>query len=67
APATPAAGEPWVEPEGSSCPASHPIKAKLKSRIFHPPGAAAYARTVPDRCYRDEEGAKADGLRQAKR
>ncbi|MGI9033034.1 MAG: hypothetical protein ACR2HY_05025 [Acidimicrobiales bacterium] len=57
----------WVEPEGGACPTSHPVKAKLRSGIFHLPGMAAYARTSPDRCYRDEAAAAADGLRKAAR
>lgn len=57
----------WVEPTGSVCPPSHPVKAKLSSRLFHLPGMFAYARTVPDRCYRSEGDAEADGLRKAKR
>jgi len=57
----------WVEPEGGVCPTTHPIKAKLRSAIFHLPGMAAYTRTTPDRCYRDEEAATDDGLRKAAR
>jgi hypothetical protein len=57
----------WVAPEGTSCPATHPIKAKLSSKIFHLPGMLAYERTQPDRCYADAASAEADGLRKAKR
>jgi len=58
----------WVEPDGpASCPASHPVKAKLSSGIFHVPGDANYERTRPDRCYADARAAEADGLRPAKR
>lgn len=57
----------WVEPAGDLCPDSHPVKAKLASRIFHVPGAFAYPRTRPDRCYRDEAAAEADGFNKAKR
>ena len=60
-------GAPWVEPTGEACPASHPIKAKLSSRIFHVPGGQSYARTVPDRCYVDRAAAEAGGFRAAKR
>ena len=63
----PADAAAWVEPTGSVCPPSHPVKAKLSSRLFHLPGMFAYARTVPDRCYRSEGDAEADGLRKAKR
>jgi len=57
----------WVEPAGGVCPTSHPVKAKLSSKIFHLPGMTNYARTNPDRCYRDADSAEADGLRPAKR
>lgn len=57
----------WVDPDGNVCPTSHPIKAKLSSKLFHLPGMFAYDRTNPDRCYRDEAAAEADGLRRAKR
>jgi hypothetical protein len=59
--------DPWVEPVEGACPASHPVKAKLSSRIFHVPGGANYPRTQPDRCYLDAAAAEADGLRPAKR
>jgi hypothetical protein len=58
---------PWVEPEGDACPASHPLKAKLGSGIFHAPGGLNYDRTKPDRCYADAAAAEADGLRPSKR
>ena len=32
----------WVEPDGAVCPTSHPIKAKMSSKIFHLPGMAFY-------------------------
>jgi hypothetical protein len=57
----------WVDPVGEACPASHPVKAKLRSGIFHEPGGASYDRTVPDRCYRDAAAAEAEGLRRAQR
>ena len=57
----------WVEPSDGGCPASHPVKAKLSSKIFHLPGMANYERTSPDRCYLDATHAEADGLRAAKR
>jgi len=58
---------PWVDPENGECPPSHPIKAKLSSKIFHAPGGLAYDRTTPDRCYRDAATAEADGFRPSKR
>ncbi|MGK2950700.1 MAG: sunset domain-containing protein, partial [Acidimicrobiales bacterium] len=57
----------WVEPSGEVCPTSHPVKAKLTSKIFHLPGMLNYERTRPDRCYRDADAAEGDGLRAAKR
>jgi hypothetical protein len=57
----------WVEPEAGACPVSHPVKAKVSSKIFHEPGGLAYDRTTPDRCYRDAATAEADGFRRAKR
>jgi hypothetical protein len=65
--AAPASGTGWVEPNGDACPATHPVKAKLSSKIFHVPGGQSYDRTHPDRCYRDAAAAEADGLRQAAR
>lgn len=59
---------PWVEPEDDgTCPGSHPVKAKLSSKIFHLPGGFNYPRTRPDRCYIDAAAAEADGLRPSKR
>ncbi|NLD76636.1 MAG: hypothetical protein GX643_08200 [Acidimicrobiales bacterium] len=60
-------GERWVFPVDGDCPDGHPIKAKLRSGIYHLPGMIAYARTIPDRCYATEIDAEADGLRRAKR
>jgi hypothetical protein len=52
--------------DDGSCPATHPVKAKMASGIFHVPGGANYDRTHPDRCYVDAEAAEADGLRRSK-
>jgi hypothetical protein len=49
------------------CPTTHPVKAKVSSKIFHLPGMANYERTNPDRCYDDAASAEADGMRAAKR
>ena len=57
----------WVDPEDGACPASHPVKAKVQSGIFHAPGSAFYDRTRPDRCYRTVAAAEADGLRPPRR
>ncbi len=57
----------WAEPnDDGSCPASHPIKGKQASGIYHVPGGVNYERTRPDRCYADEDAALRDGLRRSK-
>jgi hypothetical protein len=56
----------WVEPDGGSCPLSHPIKANGNSRIYHEPGGQFYERTKAERCYIDAAAAEADGYRAAK-
>jgi hypothetical protein len=63
-----AAAEPtWVPgTDDGSAPASHPIKAKESSGIFHVPGGRFYDRTKPDRCYPTASAAEADGYRQSK-
>ena len=48
------------------CPASHPVKGKLASGIFHEPGGRNYERTRADRCYVDASAAESDGLRPSK-
>jgi len=53
--------------ENGSCPASHPIKAKDGSGLYHVPGGNAYERTIPDRCYSSVDDAEADGYRPAQR
>jgi len=57
----------WVPANDGVCPQSHPVKAKLASKIFHTPGSRNYSRTKADRCYPDEASAQADGLRPALR
>jgi len=60
--------ERWVEPaEDGTCALSHPIKAKLRSRLFHLPGMIAYDRTRADRCYLTAADAEQDGFSRAKR
>ena len=66
-PGEPADGDDWVEPVDGACPATHPVKGKPGSGIYHEPGGLFYDRTVPQRCYRSAEAAEADGLRAAKR
>lgn len=66
----PAAAPPeraWVEPVGNACPPTHPVKAKSSSGIYHVAGGVNFERTVPDRCYRDEAAAEADGFVKSKR
>ena len=67
APAAPAETAPYTEPGADgTCPATHPVKAKLSSGIYHVPGGSNYDRTKADRCYVDPAAADADGLRAAK-
>jgi hypothetical protein len=67
-PPAPSTARSWVEASSDgACPSTHPVKAKLSSRIFHLPGMFAYERTNPDRCYATEDAAVADGFRKAKR
>lgn len=57
----------WVEPVDGACPVSHPIKANIRSGIYHEPGTTFYRRTVPHRCYATTAAAEADGLRRPRR
>lgn len=58
----------WIEAvPGEEPPSTHPVKAKLKSGIYHLPGMLNYDRTVPDRWYTGADTAEADQLRRAKR
>jgi hypothetical protein len=66
-PAPASGGDAWVAPTDGACPASHPVKAKMSSKIFHVEGGLNYQRTHPDRCYRDAAAAEADGLRKSAR
>ncbi len=57
----------WVSAnDDGSTPASHPIKAKASSGIYHVPGGRFYDRTSPDRCYHTAAAAEADGYRRSK-
>jgi hypothetical protein len=58
---------PWVDPSGGVCPPSHPVKAKLSSKIFQVEGNLAYDRTKADRCYKSPSAAEKDGFRAAKK
>lgn len=66
-PVAPKALPPWVDPVEGTCPPTHPVKAKLASRLYHEPGMFAYDRTRPDRCYLDGATAEADDFTRAKR
>jgi cytoskeletal protein RodZ len=57
----------WIEPVEGAAPPTHPVKAKVSSKIYHLPGMTNYDRTAPDRCYRDAEAAEADGFRKSQR
>jgi len=56
-----------VEPQAGTCPASHPVKVKLASRLFRLPGMELYEETNADRCYVNEAAAVREGFTKAKR
>jgi methylphosphotriester-DNA--protein-cysteine methyltransferase len=49
------------------CPESHPIKGNATSMIYHEPGGASYARTIPNVCFATAEAAEAAGYRAPQR
>lgn len=58
----------WVRPDGDGEPPdTHPIKAKVSSRVYRVPGMSSYDQTKADRCYPSAEAAEADGFTKAKR
>ena len=58
----------WVVPNGTAeILQTHPVKAKLASRVYRVPGMPMYDRTVADRCYATVEEAEADGFNRAAR
>jgi len=59
-------GQRWAEPVDGECPEGYPIKGNADSGIYHVPGGRFYDRTVPERCYADEDDAIADGYRRSK-
>jgi hypothetical protein len=67
APIPPEGAVAWVKAVGGTCPSTHPVKAKMATRIFHLPGMAFYHRVSADRCYADAAAAESDGLRVSKR
>ena len=53
----------FAEPDADgSCPATHPVKAKLASGIYHVPGGGNYERTKPDRCYVDADDGRGSAI-----
>ena len=61
-------GTTWIAPgDDGSAPDSHPVKAKVGSRVYRTPEMATYDSTRPDRCYPTAEDAEADGFHRAKR
>ena len=57
----------WIAPVNGACPVTHPVKGNANSGIYHVPGGRFYDATLPERCYRDESAAEADGMRASKR
>jgi hypothetical protein len=57
--------EGWVDPKGWDCPEDHPIKANLKSMIYHYPGDPYWNRTdaMNGDCFDTGEHAEAQGFR----
>ena len=51
----------------TDCPESHPIKGNASSMIYHEPGRASYARTIPEYCFATAEDAEAAGYRPPQR
>lgn len=55
-----------AEPNGPSCPSSHPIKGNVSrsgDRIFHRPGWQYYKATWPEDCFESESAAEDAGYR----
>lgn len=57
----------WVEPDGDVCPPDHPIKVKLRSKVFRRPGGPGYDTSRPDRCYASAGAASRAGFTEAQR
>lgn len=58
---------PGVSPLGSACPSSHPIKGNRPDMLYHVPGGAFYARTLPEECFATAADAQAAGYRPSQR
>jgi hypothetical protein len=59
-----------VAPQGTDCPADHPVKGNIVDRgdnkgdkIYHIPGSGSYAATKPERCFVDVAEAEQAGYR----
>lgn len=58
----------WVKPDPTgAAPSTHPVKAKVASKLYRVPGMADYERVRADRCYESAEAAEADGFSRARR
>jgi hypothetical protein len=57
--------EGWVDPKGWDCPYDHPIKANLKSMIYHMPSDQYWDRTnaMNGRCFDYSWNAEEQGFR----
>jgi len=57
--------EGWVDPVGWDCPLDHPIKANLKSMIYHLRGDPYWDRTdaMSGECFDTAQHARAQGFR----
>jgi hypothetical protein len=64
---SPAQASTWLPPIDGKCPPTHPVKAKLRSHLYHLPGMLAYGRTIPDHCYTDAAAAERDGFVRSRR
>jgi hypothetical protein len=60
-------------PQGSDCPADHPVKGNIVDRgenkgdkIYHLPSSSSYKATKPERCFVDAAEAEAAGFRAPK-
>ncbi|MCK6081701.1 hypothetical protein KZX37_07210 [Microbacterium sp. EYE_5] len=60
---------PSAEPQGWSCPDSHPIKGNQGAEdwIYHVPGSTYYSRTKPEECFATVAAAERAGYRAPKR
>lgn len=67
------ATRPGVQPQGMTCPVSHPIKGNFTPTdskehcLYHVPGGEFYDLTRPERCYAAEADAVQDGCRRSRR